>query len=151
MEYVNLWPFSQGELSGRREEFIDRLFAGRFPRISGAPVGRGAVAATIATGGYPEVQGRWWVSLQQRGVARAPDRLRRMSDARYEYRYVFIGAPTVEKVNTELAKWANAGWFLLSTNEITTSRPTGLATAELGTAVTLFWQREVRSSESSSE
>ncbi|MGH2824078.1 MAG: ATP-binding protein [Thermoleophilaceae bacterium] len=58
VEYVNLWPFSQGEPSGRREEFIDRLFAGRFPQISGAPVGRGAVAATIATGGYPEVQGR---------------------------------------------------------------------------------------------
>ncbi len=58
VEYVNLWPFSQGELSGRREDFIDRLFAGRFPRISGAPVGRGAIAATMTTGGYPEVQGR---------------------------------------------------------------------------------------------
>ncbi len=46
VEYVNLWPFSQGELSGRREEFIDRLFAGRFPRIAGAPVGRASWDST---------------------------------------------------------------------------------------------------------
>lgn len=58
VEYVNLWPFSQGELHGRRESFIDGLFAGRFPRISGAPVGRSGVAETLARGGYPEVQGR---------------------------------------------------------------------------------------------
>ncbi|MGH2863761.1 MAG: ATP-binding protein [Solirubrobacteraceae bacterium] len=58
VEYVNLWPFSQGELHGRREDFVDRLFAGDFPRISGAPVGRGPIAKMLARGGYPEVQGR---------------------------------------------------------------------------------------------
>lgn len=58
VEYVNLWPFSQGELSGRREDFIDGLFAGRFLRVSGAPIGRGAIAPTLITGGYPEVQER---------------------------------------------------------------------------------------------
>ena len=48
-----------GELHGRREAFIDRLFAGEGPpRLSGAPVGRGAVAGLIVTGGYPEPQGR---------------------------------------------------------------------------------------------
>lgn len=58
MEYVNLWPFSQGELLGRRETFIDQLFDGSPPRLSGEPVGRGALAARILTGGYPEPQGR---------------------------------------------------------------------------------------------
>ena len=58
IEYLNLWPLSQGELRGHRETFIDQLFNGRFPRVGGAPVGRGAVAAMLATGGYPELQGR---------------------------------------------------------------------------------------------
>jgi uncharacterized protein len=58
VEYVNLWPFSQGELSGRQEDFIDGLFAGGFPQVSGAPIGRGAIAPTLVTGGYPEVEGR---------------------------------------------------------------------------------------------
>jgi predicted AAA+ superfamily ATPase len=58
IEYLNLWPLSQGELRGQRETFIDELFDGRFPRVGGAPVGRGAAAAVLATGGYPELQGR---------------------------------------------------------------------------------------------
>lgn len=58
VEYVNLWPFSQGELHGKREAFIDRLFNGRPAEVSGAPVGRGAAAAMLVAGGYPEVQGR---------------------------------------------------------------------------------------------
>ena len=58
VEYVNLWPFSQGELQGRRETFADGLFEGRFARISAAPVGRAAVAELLARGGYPEAQER---------------------------------------------------------------------------------------------
>jgi uncharacterized protein len=58
IEYLNLWPLSQGELRNHRETFIDDLFDGRFPQVGGAPVGRGAVAAMLATGGYPELQGR---------------------------------------------------------------------------------------------
>lgn len=58
IEYLNLWPLSQGELHSHRETFIDALFDGRFPMLSGAPIGRGAVAAMLATGGYPELQGR---------------------------------------------------------------------------------------------
>jgi hypothetical protein len=58
IEYLNLWPLSQGELRGRRETLIDNLFDGRFPEVTGAPVGRDAVAEMLATGGYPELQGR---------------------------------------------------------------------------------------------
>ncbi len=58
VDYVRLWPFSQGELEGVRESFIDRLFAGEPPVLWDAPRGRGAYAQRIATGGFPEVQGR---------------------------------------------------------------------------------------------
>jgi hypothetical protein len=58
VEYLNLWPLSQGELRDCRETFIDALFDGRFPQVSSASIGRGAVAGMLATGGYPELQGR---------------------------------------------------------------------------------------------
>ena len=58
VEYVNLWPFSQGEIQGIRERFIDPLLNGTFPKVSDAPVGRRAVATQLVTGGYPEMQGR---------------------------------------------------------------------------------------------
>jgi hypothetical protein len=58
VEYVNLWPFSQGEIHGIRERFIDVLLSGTFPTVSDAPVGRRAVAKLLTTGGYPELQGR---------------------------------------------------------------------------------------------
>jgi predicted AAA+ superfamily ATPase len=58
VEYVRLWPFSQGELHGVHERFIDALLGGRFPNVSGAPVGRPALAGLLATGGYPEMQSR---------------------------------------------------------------------------------------------
>lgn len=65
VEYLTLWPFSQGELRGVRERFIDRLFDGHVPEVLGAPVGRGPLAPTLVTGGYPEAQGR-----SPRGLAR---------------------------------------------------------------------------------
>lgn len=58
VEYLTLWPLSHGEMHGVRERFIDELFAGRFPRLTEAPVGRRALAPTLVTGGYPEAQGR---------------------------------------------------------------------------------------------
>jgi predicted AAA+ superfamily ATPase len=58
LEYVNLWPFSQGEIHGVRERFIDVLLSGAFPTVSDAPVGRRAFAKLLTTGGYPELQGR---------------------------------------------------------------------------------------------
>jgi predicted AAA+ superfamily ATPase len=58
VEYVNLWPLSQGELRGVPEQFIDTLFEGAFPQVSEAPVGRLAVASLLSAGGYPEIVGR---------------------------------------------------------------------------------------------
>jgi predicted AAA+ superfamily ATPase len=58
IEYVNLWPFSQGELHGVREGFIDTLVSGKYPKVWGAPMGRRAIARMLATGGYPALQGR---------------------------------------------------------------------------------------------
>ena len=58
VEYVSLWPFSQGELIGRRESFIDDVFDGRLPEVVAAEVGRQTYAETLVTGGYPAVRGR---------------------------------------------------------------------------------------------
>lgn len=58
VQYVNLWPLSQGELRGARETFIDAIFDARFPPVAGARIGRAAAANMLATGGYPELQGR---------------------------------------------------------------------------------------------
>ena len=45
-------------MRGTRETFIDALFHARFPPVTGARVGRAAVASTLVTGGYPELQSR---------------------------------------------------------------------------------------------
>jgi predicted AAA+ superfamily ATPase len=58
VDYIRLWPFSQGELEGRRDSFVDRLFAAEPPQIEGAEVGRGPYSERIVTGGFPEAQGR---------------------------------------------------------------------------------------------
>lgn len=58
VEYLTLWPLSQGELHGVREQFIDGLFAGRFPRLTGVRAGRRALAPILVAGGYPEAQDR---------------------------------------------------------------------------------------------
>ncbi len=57
-EYLRLYPFSQGELLGHRESFVPGLANGSFPTVTNASVGRQAYADVLATGGYPEVQGR---------------------------------------------------------------------------------------------
>jgi predicted AAA+ superfamily ATPase len=58
VDYIQLWPFSQGEMIGHSESFIDRLFAGEIPLIDDAGVGRGAYAAQIVAGGFPDAQDR---------------------------------------------------------------------------------------------
>jgi predicted AAA+ superfamily ATPase len=58
VDYVHLWPFSQGELIGRHESFVDRLFAGEAPPVEDAEVGREAYAARIVAGGFPDAQDR---------------------------------------------------------------------------------------------
>lgn len=56
VQYLRLWPLTQGELHGVRSSFVDSLFAGRFPSVADAPVGRRAIAPMLVRGGYPEAQ-----------------------------------------------------------------------------------------------
>lgn len=56
IDYVNLWPLSQGEIEGRREVFIDKLLAGEPPVLSGEPDGRSAHAERVVRGGYPDAR-----------------------------------------------------------------------------------------------
>jgi hypothetical protein len=86
IERVRLWPFSQGELAGRRERFIDALFDGEPPRPSDVVPGRQAIAHTVVLGGFPEVQQRserrahhWFAEY----LARVLDRdIRELADVR---------------------------------------------------------------------
>lgn len=54
MEIIPLWPFSSGEINGRREGFIDALFSERLPAYGEQPVDRLKFFDDILTGGYPE-------------------------------------------------------------------------------------------------
>jgi predicted AAA+ superfamily ATPase len=54
MEIHTLWPLSQGEIEGRKEQFIDRCFDDA-PWESVAPIPWRDLAEKILSGGYPEV------------------------------------------------------------------------------------------------
>jgi predicted AAA+ superfamily ATPase len=56
MELHTLWPFSQGELGGVRETFVDRLFKKqlRKPELGDTP----NIFEQAMRGGYPEIQSR---------------------------------------------------------------------------------------------
>lgn len=56
LAYFNLWPFSQGEILGVRENFLDRATDGDLPTLTDQPIGRSAYAETVTCGGYPEAQ-----------------------------------------------------------------------------------------------
>jgi uncharacterized protein len=58
VEYVNLWPLSQGEIERRKEIFVDRLLAGEPPRLSGEPPGRATHAERVVRGGFPDAYRR---------------------------------------------------------------------------------------------
>lgn len=58
VDYLTLWPLSQGELAGRREQFLARLFAGEPPLLTDAPVGRHQYAQMMLAGGFPEAHDR---------------------------------------------------------------------------------------------
>jgi uncharacterized protein len=59
MEILTLWPFSQGELRGVREGFIDALFtAGALPAIGSLAITRQELAEQMVAGGYPEITRR---------------------------------------------------------------------------------------------
>lgn len=56
VDYLALWPFTQGEIAGRPEDFLARMLAGDVPRVSGVSVGRQAHAETLLAGGFPEAR-----------------------------------------------------------------------------------------------
>jgi predicted AAA+ superfamily ATPase len=59
IDYLTLWPFTQGELQARPEEdFLGRLFADEIPTITGAPVGRHEYLDRLLAGGFPEARSR---------------------------------------------------------------------------------------------
>ncbi len=58
MEILTLWPFSQGELERRTEDFIDRAFASKLPQFPASDVSRSELIERVLTGGYPEVVGK---------------------------------------------------------------------------------------------
>jgi predicted AAA+ superfamily ATPase len=58
VDYLTLWPFTQGEIGGGPEDFLAGLFQGEAPMIVDAPVGRGAYAEALLAGGFPEAVAR---------------------------------------------------------------------------------------------
>jgi len=77
VEYVKLWPLSQGEIEGKRDAFIDRVLAADPPRLSGEPKGRAAHAQRVVRGGFPDAfrrtdrqRGRYFDSYVQAVVSR---------------------------------------------------------------------------------
>lgn len=58
VEYLDLWPFSQGELIGTVETFLDVLRVDRPPMIDDAPMGVIGYAQRVAEGGFPASLGR---------------------------------------------------------------------------------------------
>jgi predicted AAA+ superfamily ATPase len=58
MEILHLWPFSQGEIEGIRETFIDALFAARFHASATPKESPAALHARILKGCYPEAVSR---------------------------------------------------------------------------------------------
>ena len=65
MELHSLWPFSQGEIVGVRETFIDRMFAADLVTPKTAAETENALIERICTGGYPEVHARKSASRRQ--------------------------------------------------------------------------------------
>ena len=65
MELHTLWPFSQGEIVGVRETFIDRMFAANLVPPETAAETENTLIERICTGGYPEVHARKSTSRRQ--------------------------------------------------------------------------------------
>ena len=57
MEIVPLYPFSAGELTGKREGFVQRLFSGKIEKTKTRSV-REDIPGRLACGGYPEATQR---------------------------------------------------------------------------------------------
>ena len=55
VEIHTLWPFSQGELLGQRDTFVDAAFAGKFRPPSAAGQAMPELIPRFVKGGYPEM------------------------------------------------------------------------------------------------
>lgn len=90
VETLELWPFSQGELSGHPETFIDRLFEAPNALVRAGDVGRRHLFDRIIAGGFPEAagrpaqrRGRWfdgYVSTVARSVIRELAEIERLAE-----------------------------------------------------------------------
>jgi len=58
MEVLTLWPFSQGEIHGTRETFIDNIFSNKPDRLTLKPLKRASLFELMLAGGYPPVLAR---------------------------------------------------------------------------------------------
>jgi predicted AAA+ superfamily ATPase len=58
MERVTLWPFSQGERAGTREDFLAAVFADTLPPLAYATDARADVVERVLAGGFPEALAR---------------------------------------------------------------------------------------------
>jgi uncharacterized protein len=58
VDYLTLWPFTQGEANGRPESFLTRLFDREIPTIGAAPTGRREYSEILLAGGFPEARAR---------------------------------------------------------------------------------------------
>lgn len=57
MQILTLWPFSQGEIEGSRDRFVDAVFRDE-PPSAGPSIERAELCRRIVDGGYPEIQER---------------------------------------------------------------------------------------------
>lgn len=57
-EVIELWPFSQGEVSAAPEDFVAWAFAERRPPAGDGSFTRAELLARVATGGFPEANAR---------------------------------------------------------------------------------------------
>lgn len=55
---LEVWPFSQGELEGRREQFVDLVFTegAQLSRLPSPGIDRGHYLERVVRGGFPEIQ-----------------------------------------------------------------------------------------------
>lgn len=58
IERFELWPFSQGELTGRRESFVDRLLAGELDTGHRSELTKRDYLQLASAGGFPEARRR---------------------------------------------------------------------------------------------
>ena len=56
MEILTLWPLSQGEIEGLRDDLVDTLFGGRTPEVGGEQ--EASLTDRIERGGFPVAVGR---------------------------------------------------------------------------------------------